>query len=94
VNYRTIVDAAARRHIQSWGLSDPLWVEAELRLNERLPRAPTAVLERDASLFGGDRMTYKFHLIDPDHRMRVHYFVFQVFYHADETRLLVTRGRA
>jgi hypothetical protein len=64
----------------------------ELRLNERLPQAPTALLEMDPTLVGGEGMAYKFRLIDPDHRMRVHYFVFQAFYHADEARLLVTRG--
>jgi hypothetical protein len=92
VTYRILVDPAARRHVQSWGLSDYLWVEVELRLNERPPQAPTTLLERDPSLFGGEGMAYKFRLIDPDNRMRVHFFVFQVFYHADEATLLVTRG--
>ena len=42
--------------------------------------------------FDSDGMVYGFDLIDPENRMLVHAFRFQVFYHADEQTLLVTRG--
>ncbi len=92
MNYRTVVDPAARRHIRSWGLTDFVWVEVELHLRERLPTSPTSALRRVPSLFGGQGMTYQFKLIDPQNRMRVHFFRFQVFYGADEQTLFVTRG--
>ncbi len=63
-----------------------------LRLNERLPQSPSSYLARDPSLFEGEGMTYRFDLIDPENRLLVHQFTFQVFYHADEQTLLVHRG--
>jgi hypothetical protein len=42
--------------------------------------------------FDSDGMVYGFDLIDPENRMLVHAFRFQVFYHPDEQTLLVTRG--
>ena len=39
-------------------------------------------------------MTYQFKLIDPQNRMRVHFFRFQVFYGADEQTLFVIAGLA
>jgi hypothetical protein len=75
-----------------WGLSDGLLVDVHLRLQDELPSFPTAFLQKDLSWFGGKGMVYGFDLIDPDNRLLVHAFRFQVFYHADEQTLLVTRG--
>jgi len=92
MSYVTRLDPLVYRQLVRWDLSDSLRVEAHLRLCERLPRSPTTLLVRDPSLFEGEGMTYRFDLIDPENRLVVHQFVFQVFYHADEQTLLVTRG--
>jgi hypothetical protein len=92
VTYRTQIDPLVRRQIQSWALSDFVWVETEIRLREHLPESPTSVLTLDPSLFEGEGMVYPFDLIDPQNRLLVHAFRFEVFYHADEQTLLVTRG--
>jgi hypothetical protein len=92
VTYRTRIDPLVARQMRSWGLTDYLWVETHLRLNERLPQSPTAVLRRDPSLFGDEGMVYGFVLIDPGNRLREHLFAYQVFYHADESTLLVAAG--
>ncbi len=52
----------------------------------------TNFLRPDPTRFDSDGMVYGFDLIDPENRMLVHAFRFQVFYHADERTLLVTRG--
>ncbi len=92
MEYRTQIDAVAHRQIVGWGLGDALFVEVHLRLNDQLPHSPTTYLRRDPTLFGGEGMTFPFQMIDPQNRMRVHRFWFQVFYGADEQTLFVTRG--
>jgi hypothetical protein len=92
VGYKTRLDALVRRQLRSWKLSDSLLVDVHLRLNDQLSRSPTTLLRQDPTWFGAEGMVYGFDLIDPDNRMLVHAFRFQVFYHADELTLLVTRG--
>ena len=92
MNYKTTLLALVKRQIRSWGLSDFLWVEVELRLNEQLPQSPTSHLYLDRTLFEGEGMIYEFRLIDPENRLRVHNFLFQIFYRSDEQTLIVRRG--
>jgi len=92
VSYRSDLSALVKRQIASWRLSDFVLVEVHLRLNERLAQSPSTHLVRDPSLFEGEGMTYRFNLVDPENRLLVHQFVFQVFYHSDEQTLLVRRG--
>ncbi len=92
MSYKTTLLPLVKRQIRSWGLSDYLWVEVELRLTERLPQSPTSYLHLDPTLFEGEGMVYGFGLIDPENRLLVHGFRFQVFYHADEQTLIVPRG--
>ena len=92
VEFKTRLTQLVRRQIIGWGLSDGLLVDVHLRLNDELPRSPTNMLKSDPSLFGGEGMVYGFDLIDPNNRLLVHAFRFQVFYHPDEQTLLVARG--
>jgi hypothetical protein len=92
VQYRTRLDPLVHRQIIHWGVGDLLIVDVHLRLNQELPRSPKTHLRRDVSPFSGEGMVYEFDLIDPQNRMRVHQFLFQVFYAPDEQTLLVTRG--
>jgi hypothetical protein len=92
VEYRTRLDPLVRRQLTRWNLSDSLLVDVHLRLNDELARSPTTVLRTDPAWFGAEGMVYGFDLIDPDNRLMVHGFRFQVFYHADEQTLLVTCG--
>jgi hypothetical protein len=92
VEYKVRLDALVRRQMIAWRLSDSLLVDVHLRLNDELPSSPTSFLRRDPTWFDSDGMVYGFDLIDRENRMLVHAFRFQVFYHADEQTLLVTRG--
>lgn len=92
MEYKTRLDPLVRRQIARWGLSDGLLVDVHLRLNDELPHAPATFLSKDSTRFGGEGMVYGFDLIDPNNRMLVHVFRFQVFYLPDEQTLLITRG--
>src|SRR5437763_861614 len=92
VEYKVRLDALVRRQIIGWQLPDGLLVDVHLRLNDELPRAPSAVLQQDPTWFDAEGMVFGFDLIDPNKRMLMHAFRFQVFYHADEQTLLVTRA--
>ena len=92
MEYKIRLDALVRRQIIRWKLADSLMVDVYLRLNDELPRSPTSILQKDPTWFGNEGMVYGFDLIDPDNRMLVHAFRFQVFYHADEETLLVARA--
>jgi hypothetical protein len=92
VEYKIRLDALVRRQMIRWNLPDSLLVDVHLRLNDELPLFPATVLRSDPSSFDGEGMVYGFDLIDPNNRLLVHAFRFQVFYHADEQTLLVTRG--
>jgi hypothetical protein len=92
VSYKTHIDPLVRRQIARWSLPDGVLVDVYLRITERLPQSPTTHLRRDPTLFEDEGMVYGFRLIDPENRLREHHFLFQVFYHADEQTLLVTRG--
>ena len=93
VEYKIRLDALVRRQMIRWKLPDSLLVDVHLRLSDELPSSPTTFLQSDPSWFGGDGMVYGFDLVEPDNRMLVHAFRFQVVYHADEQTLLVVRGR-
>lgn len=90
MSYRTRIRPLAARQIASWGLSDFVWTEVYLRLNEALPADPRQYLRREDDPFDG--MAYRFSFIDPENRLCRHGFVFQVFFGADEETLLVSRG--
>jgi hypothetical protein len=92
VEYKVRLDALVRRQITGWKLSDRLLVDVHLRLSDELPLSPTTFLQSDPTWFGGEGMVYGFDIVDPDNRMLLHAFRFQVFYHADEQTLLVMRG--
>jgi hypothetical protein len=92
VGYKVRLDALVRRQMIRWSLPDGLLVDVHLRLSDELSLAPTAFLHSDPTWFGGDGMVYGFNIIDPNNRMLVHAFRFQVFYHADEQTLLVARA--
>src|SRR2546430_15489249 len=91
VEYKIRLDALVRRQMIRWKLSDNLLVDVHLRLNDELPRSPTSFLRQDPTWFDSDGMVYGFDLIDPENRMLVHAFRFQIFYLADERTLLVAR---
>jgi hypothetical protein len=92
VEYKVRLDTLVRRQIIGWKLSDGLLVDVHLRLNDELPCSPTSLMRKDPAWFDSNGMVYGFELIDPDNRMLVHAFCFQVFYHADEETLLVARA--
>jgi hypothetical protein len=92
VEYEVRLDAVVRRQIIDWKISDGLLVDVHLRLSDELPFSPTKYLQSDPTWFSGEGMVYGFDLVDPANRMLVHAFRFQVFYHADEQTLLVSRG--
>ncbi|MCI0462660.1 MAG: hypothetical protein L0Z62_37400 [Gemmataceae bacterium] len=88
--YRTRILPLAGRQIRSWGLSDFVVVEVYLRLTERLANQPAQQMYPSAEPDGG--MLYQFSVIDPENRLCEHTFQFRVYYHPDETTLLVTSG--
>lgn len=88
--YRTRILPSAARQIASWGLSDFVWTEVYLRLNEVLPGDPGRHLRREQDPFDG--MAYRFSLIDPENRLCQHGFVFHILFGADEETLFVARG--
>ena len=92
MEYKIRLDALVRRQMIGWNLPDSLLVDVHLRLNDELPVSPPTFLRNDPNWFGSEGMVYGFDLIDPNNRMLVHAFRFQVFYHADEQTLLITRG--
>ncbi len=92
MEYRTRLDPLVRRQIIGWKLADGLLVDVYLRLNDDLAQSPSTLLVQDPSWFDAEGMVYGFDLIDPENHILVHAFRFQVFYHADEETLLVTRG--
>ncbi len=89
MEYTIRLDPLVRRQIIGWKLSDSLLVDVYLRLKEDLGRSPTSALSIDPSWFDAQGMVYGFELIDPEQRMLVHSFHFQVFYDADEQTLLI-----
>ena len=92
VDYKARLDALVRRQMIQWKLSDSLLVDIHLHLNDELLRSPTSFLRLDPTWFESAGMVYGFDLIDPENRMLVHAFRFQVFYDADEQTLLVMRA--
>ena len=88
--YHTRLRSYANRQIVSWQLSEVVFTEVHLRLNQELPADPTSQLVRTRSPFDG--MTYSFGLIDPENRLCEHRFLFHIFYGQDEETLWVARG--
>lgn len=81
-----MISPGVSRAIASWGLSDFVFVEVQLQLRDVLPSNPTLLLRTKAPF---DGLSFGFHLIDPENRLRVHYFVFQVRIGQDEETLYV-----
>jgi hypothetical protein len=77
--------------INSWGLSDFMFVEVHLRLNEALPSGAPRNLIRAVTPFDG--MVYSFERIDPENRLVNHVFLFHVVFLANEEVLRVMNGR-
>ena len=75
------------RRIVSWNLSDFVFTEVRLRLEQTLPREAPGCLQRDREPFDG--LVYRFNMIDPDDRFREHVFLFQVAIGTDEDTLWV-----
>ena len=65
-------------------------IENHLRLREDLPEDPASKLVRTRTPFDG--LTYAFTTIDPENRLCVHLFGFQVLYGQDEETLEVVQG--
>ena len=72
------------------GVSDFVLVEVYLQVEELLGEHPWQVLQRTETPFAG--MTLAFTLIDPENRLCVHAFSFQIVYGQDEQTLFVVRG--
>jgi hypothetical protein len=89
MSFRTELSRLIRRQIASWRLTDPVFVEVYLRLNERMPTT-AANLERLREPF--DSMGYPFQFIDPGNRLREHLFLFAVRFGTDEETIHVVRG--
>jgi hypothetical protein len=92
VEYKIRLDPLVRRQLLGWKLPDGVLVDIHIRLHDHLARSPISLLRDDSGWFDNEGLVYGFEMIDPEDRMLVHYFRFQVFYHADEQSLLVTRG--
>jgi hypothetical protein len=88
--YRTEILPHARKQIAMWQLSDFVWTEVYLRLSETLPASPLSYLEKGGEF--ADGMVYRFSLVDPENRLRQHFFAFQVFYNELRDVLYVPRG--
>jgi hypothetical protein len=88
--FRVQIRPAIARKVAGWGLSDYVLVEVYLYLNELLPTDPTRFLRRVRRPFDG--MVYEFSFIDPENRLRQHFFVFQIVYAQDEQTLIIANG--
>jgi hypothetical protein len=89
VSYRIVWNNSTVRTAQTWALSDTVFVEMWLQVNQ-LAENPAAILVRTEVPFDG--MSYRFEIIDPANRLCVHEFDFQIVYSQDEERLYVARG--
>jgi hypothetical protein len=89
VSYRIVWNDSTVRTTQTWALPDTVFVEMWLRVNQ-LANNPAELLVRTVEPFDG--MSFGFEFIDPDNRLCVHLFLFQVVYSQDEARLYVARG--
>jgi hypothetical protein len=88
--YRVHIRPAVAKKIAGWALSDYVLVDVYLFLNEVLASDPMRFLRRVPRPFDG--MVYEFSLIDPENRLRQHFFVFQVVYAQDEQSLIIANG--
>jgi hypothetical protein len=79
-----------KQRIQSWGLSDFMFVEVFQRLMDRLPYRPYEFLIPSRDRRGG--MIYQFAMVDPENRFCEHRFLFRVYYGTDEATLVVAQG--
>lgn len=88
--FRLLIFPSAAKTIASWGLSDSVLVDVYLYLREILPLDPAKFLRRAKQPFDG--MLFEFNVIDPDNRLRQHFFVFQILYSQDEENLIVAKA--
>lgn len=88
--YRIRMTPAILSQIASWRLSDYLFVDVYLWLNERLPESPTRWLRPVKAAGAG--MLLEFAIVDPESRYREHIFRFRVYYAIDEFHLVVASG--
>ena len=90
MSYKVILWPSVAKTIASWDLSNYLLVDVYLFLREVLPSNPSGFLRRDALPFDG--MLFEFNIIDPENRLRQHFFTFQVVFSQDEEALIIARG--
>ncbi len=90
MSYRIHIHPMVKRQIAGWQLPDPVLVEVYLRLREDLAEQPSRLLFPSTEADGG--MIFPVSVTDPDNRLCEHTFAFRVYYHTDETTLLVTSG--
>ena len=83
-----VIPQRLRHRIASFGLADAALVEVYERLRD-LQNDPAASLIQIRDSFEG--MGHLVQFIDPDNRICVHTFLFQILYSQDEERLLVPR---
>src|SRR4051812_6104895 len=88
MSFRAKILPLAQRQIASWELSDSLLVDVYLHITEDLPAAPQTKLAPTSD----SGMLYYFSIVDPENRLCEHSFWFRVYYHPDETTLLVASG--
>ena len=89
MSYRIVWNDSTVRTAQTWALSDWVFVEMWLRVNQ-LANNPAELLVRTFEPFDG--VSYGFEFIDPANRLSVHQFLFQVVYSQYEERLYIARG--
>jgi len=64
--------------------------EAYLRLQGELAENPAQSLVRTGQPFDG--LCFLFSMVDPENRLREHFFAFHVVYSQDEERIIIVRG--
>jgi hypothetical protein len=90
VAYRVQFSRQINRQLATWNLPDTLLVEVHLRLRQDLGKDPARSLTRLQRPFDG--MCYLLDMVDPENRLREHFFIFHVMYRPDEERITVVRG--
>lgn len=88
--YQVRILPPVRRQVASWRLSDALLVDVYLRLQGDLAEFPARHLVRVDDPFDG--LVFFFEQVDPENRLLLHQFFFQVAYTTDEQALLILRG--
>ena len=89
MSFKVVLTNLVKRQITSWQLPDKILVDVHLRLAD-LSTTPSDRLVRMTTPFDG--MVFPLEIIDPDNRLRVFQFLFDVCYGQDEVSLIVRRG--